>query len=167
MSRLAALLLLALAWVIIVLFTAGCTAPVQQQTPQETITVATIAAPVTTAAARPDPVVTVTILAAEGAPEVRVDGYWTFPQGRDTTGNPVPLIVHTEAFNTGTQNAREVRTSANFYYAGRMICHDTMYLGTLAAGGHVSRDTMVACTLPSPFTDSELEVRFVNTVIVE
>jgi len=161
------MLLLALLWVIIVIFTAGCTAPVPEPGPQETITVATVAAPATPAAVQPAIATTAATTAADGAPEIRVDGYWTYPQGRDTAGNPVPLIVHTEAFNTGTQDAREVRSSANFYYGSRMICHDTIYLGTLAAGGHVSRDTMVSCTLPSPFTDRELEVRFENTVIVE
>lgn len=108
-----------------------------------------------------------TTSAVKTVPQIHMDGYWTYPSGRDRTGNPVPLIVHTEAFNTGTRDAREVRTSGNFYYGGRMICHDTIYLGSLAKGGHMSRDTMVFCTLPSPLTDTDLEVRFENTVIVE
>ncbi|HEX3001198.1 MAG TPA: hypothetical protein VHN82_02340 [Methanoregula sp.] len=167
MSRLPVMLLLALVWVIIVLFTAGCTAPVQQQIPMNTVIVtsATATIPVTAETPLPAPVVTAATTAADVMPEIRVDGYWTFPQGRDTTGNPVPIMVHTEAFNTGTQDAREVRTSSNFYYGSRMICHDTIYLGSLAAGGHVGRDTMVTCTLPSPFTDRELEVRFENMMI--
>jgi hypothetical protein len=169
MSRLPVMLLLALAWVIIVLFTAGCTAPapVTESAPAEIVTVTGTTLPVTTVDIPRTPATTVTIPNWEGVPEIHVDGYWTYPQGRDRTGNPVALIVHTEAFNTGTQDAREVRTSGNFYYGGRMICHDTIYLGTLAKGGYVSRDTMVFCTLPSPFTDTDLEVRFENTVVFE
>lgn len=161
------MLLLALLWVIIVLFTAGCTAPEQEPAPKETVPPIITTAPTTVTTIPSTPAVTVTIVAKKGAPEIHVDGYWTYPQGRDTTENPVPLIVHTEAFNTGTEDAREVRTSANFYYGSRMICYNTIYLGTLAEGGHVSRDSLVTCTLPSQFTDAKLEVRFENTAIGE
>jgi hypothetical protein len=98
-------------------------------------------------------------------PQVRVDGFWTHPQGRSGTANPVPLAVHTEAFNAGSVDAREVTVSANFYYEGRMVCWNTVYLGTLAAGGHVSRDSLFSCTLPSPMADQDLEVRFGNVVV--
>jgi hypothetical protein len=107
-----------------------------------------------------------TPLPSVNLPQIRVDGYWTYPQGRSSTENPVPLVVHTEAFNIGTAGAREVNVSANFYYNGRMVCWNTVYLGTLAAGGHVSRDTMVTCPLPFPRSDADLEVRFENAVIV-
>ncbi|MDD4137940.1 MAG: PEGA domain-containing protein [Methanoregula sp.] len=100
-----------------------------------------------------------------GLPQIHVDGYWTYPEGRSSTENPVPLVVHTEAFNVGSAGAREVQASANFYYEGRMVCWNTVYLGTLFAGGHVSRDTMVSCTLPSPLSDQALEVRFENVVV--
>jgi hypothetical protein len=100
-----------------------------------------------------------------GLPQIRVDGYWTYPAGRTGTANPVPLLVHTEAFNTGTADAREVTAAANFYYGGRMICWNTVYLGTLAAGSHVSRESLFSCTLPSPMVDQELQVRFENLVV--
>lgn len=98
-------------------------------------------------------------------PQIHVDGYWTYPPGRSSTSNPVPLIVHTEAFNVGSAGAREVTVSANFYYAGRMICWNTLYLGTLDAGGHVSTDSEVSCSLPSSLTGSDLEIRFENLVV--
>jgi hypothetical protein len=103
--------------------------------------------------------------APEGLPQIHVDGYWTYPPGMSGTTNPVPLIVHTEAFNVGSADAREVTASANFYYEGRMVCWNTVYLGTLAAGGHVSRDSMVSCTLPSSLTGPDLDVRFENVVV--
>ena len=101
----------------------------------------------------------------DNLPQIRVDGFWTHPQGRSSTANPVPLAVHTEAFNIGSLDAREATVSANFYYEGRMVCWNTVYLGTLAAGGHVSRDNLFSCTLPSPMSDQDLEVRFENMVV--
>ncbi|MDD4138437.1 MAG: PEGA domain-containing protein [Methanoregula sp.] len=98
-------------------------------------------------------------------PEIHVDGYWIYPQGKTSTTNPVPLIVHTEAFNVGSADAREVTVSANFYYEGRMICWNTLYLGTLKTGDHVSTDTQVSCLLPSVFSDPDLVVRFENLVV--
>jgi len=100
-------------------------------------------------------------------PEIYVEGYWEYPQGRVTTENPVPLIVHTEAFNTGAAGAREVSVSANFYYQGRMACWNTLSLGTLAGGGHVSRDSIVSCTLPLPISEENLELKFENIAIKE
>ncbi|MDD1690493.1 MAG: PEGA domain-containing protein [Methanoregula sp.] len=100
-------------------------------------------------------------------PQVHVDGYWTWPAAGRSTENPVPLLVHTEAFNVGPGDAREVTVSANFYYDGRMICWNTVYLGTLAAGGHVSRDNQFSCTLPSSMSDQNLEVRFDNVVVTQ
>jgi hypothetical protein len=97
--------------------------------------------------------------------EIYVDGYWEYPQGRVTTENPVPLVVHTEAFNTGSATASEVMVSANMYYMGRMICWNTIYLGTLAGGGHVSRDSLVSCTLPLPLPDNSLDLKFENIMI--
>lgn len=100
-----------------------------------------------------------------GIPQIHVDGYWTYPQGRTAKENPVPLLVHTEAFNVGTADAREVTVSANFRYEGHEVCWSTIYLGTLAAGGHVSRDSLVSCTLPWPYTDAGLDVRFEDLVV--
>jgi hypothetical protein len=95
-----------------------------------------------------------------GLPVIHVNGYWTFVPGREATGNPVPLLVHTEAFNTGDAGAREVKVAASFWYQGRMVCWHTVYLGTLAAGGHDTTDTLVSCTLPSGFSGRELELQF-------
>lgn len=100
-------------------------------------------------------------------PELHVDGYWEYPQGRMITENPVPLVIHTEAFNTGTVAAREVTVSANFYYRGRMACWNTLYLGTLAAGGHVSRESLVSCTLPLPISEESLDLQFENIAVRE
>jgi hypothetical protein len=100
-----------------------------------------------------------------GLPQIHVDGYWTYPQGREGTANPVALLVHTDAFNVGNTGAREVTVSADFYYAGRGVCWNTIYLGTLPAGGHVAKDTMVSCTLPSGLSSPDLTVRFENLVV--
>jgi len=100
-----------------------------------------------------------------GTPQIHVDGYWTYPPGTDTTTNPVLLLVHTEAFNVGSGDAREVTVSANLWYEGRMVCWNTVYLGTLLSGGHVARDSMVSCTLPSPITSADLSIRFDNLVV--
>ncbi len=94
-----------------------------------------------------------------------MDGYWEYPQGRVTTENPVPLVVHIEAFNTGSVTASDVTVSANFYCRGRMVCWSTVDLGTLAGGGHVSRDSLVSCSLPQPITESSLDLKFENIVI--
>lgn len=98
-------------------------------------------------------------------PQIHVDGYWTYPQGREGTGNPVALLVHTDAFNVGYAGAREVTVSANFYAEGRQVCWNTVYLGTLAAGGHVARESLVHCTLPSGLSSQDLSVRFENLVV--
>jgi hypothetical protein len=103
--------------------------------------------------------------AVAGAPQIHVDGYWTFPPGGDSQTNPVPLLVHTEAFNVGSTDARVVTVSATFWYENRQVCWNTIYLGTLNAGSHVARDSMVTCTLPSPFTSADLTVGFTNLVV--
>ncbi len=94
-----------------------------------------------------------------GAPQIHVDGYWTLPAG-GSMANPVSLLLHTEAFNVGTIDAREVTVHAFFSYEGREICWDEVELGTLNAGGHVVTDTMVSCMLPSGFTAPALVVRY-------
>nr|WP_319375832.1 PEGA domain-containing protein [uncultured Methanoregula sp.] len=108
---------------------------------------------------------TATPEAKKSLAEIHVDGYWTYPGGRTGTTNPVPLIVHTEAFNVGSGDAREVTVAANFYYHSRMICWSTLYLGTLAAGSHVAKDSMVSCPLPSGLEDTDLAVRFENIAV--
>jgi hypothetical protein len=162
MSRRTLALILLLAAIV----AAGCTAPIAQPQANGTVHITSVPAtilpvsstqPVTAAATTPQP----------GGPQIHVDGYWTYPQGRSTSTNPVPLLVHTEAFNVGTSGAREVTASADFWYQGRMVCWNTVYLGTLAAGGHVSTDTLVSCTLPSSFADPDLEVRFENVAVTQ
>jgi hypothetical protein len=83
----------------------------------------------------------------------------------DSKTNPVSLLVHTEAFNVGSADAREVTVVANFYYETRLVCWNTMYLGTLQAGGHSSKDTMVSCTLPTPISSQNLAVQFDDLVV--
>lgn len=103
--------------------------------------------------------------AVTAEPQIHVDGYWTFPQGTQSQTNPVLLLVHTEAFNVGSTDARVVTVSASFWYENRQVCWNTIYLGTLKAGGHVARDSMVTCTLPSGYSSSDLSVRFSNLVV--
>jgi hypothetical protein len=101
-----------------------------------------------------------------GVPEIHVDGYWTFPPaaGSSTTGT-VPVLVHTNGFNVGDADAREVTVSAKLYYGGHAVCWKTIYLGTLSAGGHVATDSMLSCPLPSGFNSGDLTIRFDNTVV--
>jgi PEGA domain len=102
-----------------------------------------------------------------GYPEIHIDGYWTYPQGiSSSTESPVPLLVHADGFNVGDADAREVTASANLYYHGREVCWKTVYLGTLKAGGHVTTDTMVSCTLPSGLNSGDLTIRFENVVVI-
>jgi len=101
-----------------------------------------------------------------GVPEIYIDGYWSYPQGiSGSTASPVPLLVHTEGFNVGDADAREVTVSANLYYTGHEICWKTVYLGTIRAGGHVTTDTMISCPLPSSLNSGDLIIRFENGVV--
>lgn len=100
----------------------------------------------------------------KNVPQIHVDGYWTWPQSPGTV-NPVPLLVHVESFNVGDADAREVTVSAFLYYEGRDICWDKVYLGTLKAGGHVAKDTMISCNLPSGLNSPDLTIRFENVVV--
>ena len=102
---------------------------------------------------------TVTPTVKAGVPQFHVDGYWTFSRAAETE-NPVLLLVHTEAFNVGTTDAREVTVHAMLTYQGRTLCWDEVYLGTLKAGGHIATDTMISCNLPSRMTSSDLVVRY-------
>jgi hypothetical protein len=151
---------------LIAIAAAGCTAPAVQPQGNSTVHITSVPATILPVSTAPPQTVTITP-SPPGGPQIHVDGYWTYPQGRFTSTNPVPLLVHTEAFNTGPSAAREVTASADFWYQGRMVCWDTVYLGTLAAGGHVSTDTLVSCTLPSSFTDPDLEVRFENVAVTQ
>jgi hypothetical protein len=107
-----------------------------------------------------------TPVAKNNIPQIHIDGYWTWPQGvSGSTTNPVSLLVHTNGFNVGYTDAREVTVSANLYYEGRQVCWNTVYLGTLKAGSHVMKETMVSCTLPSGLNSPDLNIRFENVVV--
>jgi len=98
------------------------------------------------------------------APEIHVDGYWTYPAVRSFT-NPEPLLVHVDGANVGYADAREVTTSANMYFEGRQICWTKVYLGTISAGGHVTKETMMSCSLPADANTQNLKIEFENVVI--
>jgi hypothetical protein len=98
------------------------------------------------------------------APDLHIDGYWTYPAVRSFT-NPEPLLVHVEGSNVGYADAREVTTSANMYLNGQQICWIKVYLGTIKAGGHVTVDTMMPCSLPSDGNTQNLDIKFENVVI--
>jgi hypothetical protein len=102
----------------------------------------------------------------QGYPEIHIDGYWTWPQGIDSsTENPVPILVHADGFNVGDADARVVTASANLYYGGRQVCWKSVYFGTLKAGGHVTTETMVSCSLPSNIKSGDLTIRFENVAV--
>ena len=97
-------------------------------------------------------------------PEIHVDGFWTYPAVRSFT-NPEPLLVHVYSSNVGYADAREVTTSANMYINGRQICWTKVYLGTIKAGGHVTKETIMPCSLPADGNSQNLEILFENVVI--
>ena len=98
------------------------------------------------------------------APEIHIGGYWTYPATRSFT-NPEPLLVHVEGSNVGDADARIVTTSANMYLNGQQICWTPVYLGTIKAGGHVTVETMMPCTLPSDANSQNLLIAFENVII--
>jgi PEGA domain len=101
-----------------------------------------------------------------GYPEIHIEGYWSWPQGiSSSTENPVPILVHADGFNVGDADARVVTASANLYYGGHQVCWKTVYFGTLKAGGHVSTDSMVTCSLPSNIKSGDLTIRFENVAV--
>ena len=97
-------------------------------------------------------------------PEIHVDGFWTYPAVRSYT-NPEPLLVHVYGSNVGYADAREVTTSANMYLNGRQICWTKVYLGTIKAGGHVTKETLMPCSLPADGNSLNLEILFENVII--
>ena len=103
-------------------------------------------------------------LTKKDAPEIHVDGFWTYPAVRSFT-NPEPLIVYVDGSNVGYADAREVTASANLYLEDRQICWTKVYLGTIKAGGHVTKEVMMSCSLPSDANSQNLEIRFENIVI--
>ena len=108
--------------------------------------------------------VTIATMPKKDIPQIHIDGYWTWPATRSYT-NPESLLVHVEGANVGYADAREVTTSANMYFDGRQICWTKVYLGTIKAGGHVTIDTMMSCSLSSDANSQNLIIRFENVVI--
>jgi hypothetical protein len=106
----------------------------------------------------------VATLTKKDAPQIHVDGFWTYPAVRSFT-NPEPLIVYVDGSNVGYADAREVTASANLYLEDRQICWTKVYLGTIKAGGHVTKEVMMSCSLPSDANSQNLEIRFENIVI--
>jgi hypothetical protein len=130
--------------------------------PAEPVTVtAVLVRAVTT---MPVTIATVAEPAVRNTPQIHVDGYWSWPQAQRVT-SPSQVLIHVDAFNVGEADAREVTVGANLYYRGRMVCWNTIYLGTLRSGDHLARDAMVSCTLPSPLDEPDLVVRFENVVV--
>ncbi len=97
-------------------------------------------------------------------PDLYVDGYWTYPAVRSFT-NPVLLLVHAEGANVGTADARVVTSSANLYYNDQQLCWTKIYFGTIKAGGHATKDTIMSCSLPAGADYHELIIKFENVVI--
>ena len=110
------------------------------------------------------PLVTTTTMTKKDVPQIHIDGYWTWPAIRSYT-NPEPVLVHVEGSNVGYADAREVTASANMYFGGRQICGTKVYLGTIKAGGHVTIDTMMSCSLPSDENTQDVKIAFENVVI--
>jgi hypothetical protein len=109
------------------------------------------------------PVTSITVIKKD-IPQIHIDGYWTWPSVRSTT-NPESILVHVEGANVGYADAREVTTSANMYLDGRQICWTSVYLGTIQAGGHVTVDTMISCSLPADVNSQNVKIAFENVVI--
>jgi hypothetical protein len=98
------------------------------------------------------------------SPELHVDGYWTYPAVR-SFANPIVLFVHAEGANVGTADARVVTSSANLYYNEQQLCWTKIYFGTIKAGGHATKDTMMSCNLPAGADDHDIIIRFENVVV--
>jgi hypothetical protein len=128
-----------------------------------TISVSPSLVPVVTTGTTILPTVTATVTKKD-APDIHVDGYWTYPAVRSFT-NPEPLIVSVFGSNVGYADAREVTTSANMYLYGKQICWTKVYLGTIKAGGHVAKEAMMYCSIPSDGNSQNLEIKFENIVI--
>lgn len=103
-------------------------------------------------------------LAKKDVPDIHIDGFWTYPAVRSFT-NPEPLIVNVYGSNVGYADAQEVTTSANMYLNGKQICWTKVYLGTIKAGGHVDKEAMMYCSIPSDGNSQNLEIKFENIQI--
>ena len=110
------------------------------------------------------PLVISTTMTKKDVPQIHIDGYWTWPAIRSYT-TPEPVLVHVEGSNVGYADARDVTASANMYFGGRQICWTKVYLGTIKAGGHVTIDTMMSCSLTSDENTQDVKIAFENVVI--
>jgi hypothetical protein len=139
-------------WSTSIVVTSGSTASVSPSLVPVAVSIPTTAPTVT-------PVVT-----KKDAPELHVDGYWTYPAVR-SFANPIVLFVHAEGSNVGAADARVVTSSANLYYNDQQLCWTKIYFGTIKAGGHASKDTMMSCSLPAGVDDHDIIIKFENVVI--
>lgn len=128
-----------------------------------TVSVSPSLVPVAPTVPTPMPTITDTLVKKD-SPEIHVDGFWTYPAVRSFT-NPEPLIVHVYGSNVGYADAREVTTSANMYLYGKQICWTKVYLGTIKAGEHVTKEAMMFCSIPSDGNTQNMEIKFENVVI--
>ena len=108
--------------------------------------------------------VTPSVTMKKEVPEIHVDGYWTYPAQRSYS-NPIPIFVHAQAANVGSGDARVVTSSANLYYFDQQVCWVKIYFGTIKAGGHAAKDTMMSCSLPSGADDHDFIIKFENIVV--
>jgi hypothetical protein len=129
-----------------------------------TASVSSSLVPVAGSTPTPSPAVTTPAVTKKEAPELHVDGYWTYPAVRSFT-NPIVLFVHAEGANVGTADARVVTSSANLYYNDQQLCWTKIYFGTIKVGGHATKDTMMSCSLPAGADDHDIIIKFENVVV--
>lgn len=139
-------------WSSVITVTLGSTVPVSTS-----LVPASISTPTTAPTIKPT-------VAKKDTPELHVDGYWTYPAVRSFS-NPIVLFVHAEGANVGTADARVVTSSANLYYNEQQLCWTKIYFGTIQAGGHATKDTMMSCTLPAGADDHDIVIKFENVVV--
>lgn len=134
--------------------------------PGSTASVSPVLVPVAASIPTTVPTITPTAMIKKDAPDLHVDGYWTYPAVRSFT-NPIVLFVHAEGANVGTADARVVTSSANLFYNEQQLCWTKIYFGTIKAGGHATKDTMMSCSLPSGADDHDIIIRFENVVVTQ
>ena len=139
-------------WSSVITVPSGGTVPVSASLVPITVSIPTTAPTIKPAVAKKE------------SPELHVDGYWTYPAVRSYS-NPIVLFVHAEGANVGTADARVVTSSANLYYNEQQLCWTKIYFGTIKAGGHATKDTMMSCTLPAGADDHDIVIKFENVVV--
>lgn len=129
-----------------------------------TVSASSALVPLAVTTPTPAPAATTPAATIKAAPEIHVDGYWTYPAVR-SFANPIVLFVHAEGANVGNADARVVTSSANLYYYDQQICWTRIYFGTIKAGGHATKDTMMSCHLPAGADDHDFIIRFENIIV--